>query len=638
MCGILGYISNKSIEKQQFQEASHAIRHRGTNAEGFYYNSNNTIAFAHQRLSIIDLSTGANQPFTSACGRYIIIYNGELYNFLQIKNDLQLHTHTHSDTEVIVEGFARMGAAIFGQLNGMFALAIFDTIENKIYLCRDRLGIKPLFIYQDENTIVFASEIKAIRRLKQLNFALNPKAIPAFLHLGFIPQPDTIYQNIQKFPTAAYAVISSPSSPSPLNPPKGEFSQTITYHTYWNIEKTLSNPKIWDFSVNSPLRGLEAAKKQLKELLFSSIERQLVADVPVGTFLSGGIDSSLVTAIASAIKKDKINTFSIGFDFNKFDESGYAQQVAAHLQTRHHPFLVREKDVVEQLHKIISVYDEPYADASAFPSMVVSELAKKHVTVALSGDGGDELFHGYGAYIWAERLQKRYMQLLHRPIYWATQLSKNNRIKRAGTLFNFSNIQHLRSHIFSQEQYFFSENELQQLLLNPNFNFDYINPQLIQNQSLTSAEQQAIWDINHYLKDDLLVKMDRASMQYALEVRVPLLDNTIVDFAMQLPPDFKINNGIQKYILKEVLYDFVPKAIFDRPKQGFSIPLIRWLKNDWNFLIDKYLNKTIVEKYNLVHYPEIESLKKRFLKNEDYLYNRIWVLILLHWWLIENEG
>lgn len=614
MCGILGYISKKSIDKQSLQIATNAIQHRGPDAQGFFYNDENTVAFAHRRLSILDLSAAANQPFTSSCGRYIIIYNGELYNFQEIKNQYQIQAKTNSDTEIIIEAFAKIGTKVFHQLNGMFAFAIYDKQTKKIFLCRDRLGIKPLFFYQDEQVFVFASELKAITKINGLDFSINKQVIPEFLHLGFITQPNTIYQKIQKFPTAHYAEIG-------IN----HFQNKIEFIPYWNLNESIQQEKITDFDI---------AKRQLNDLLFKSVEKQLIADVSIGTFLSGGIDSSLVTAIASKIKKDKINTFSIGFDYNKFDESQYAKQVSEHLQTNHHPFLVKEKDVLEQLHAIIDVYDEPYADSSAFPSMLVSKLAKQHVSVALSGDGGDELFYGYGAHIWSERLNKFYFSTFRKLIYATTQRSDDGRIKRAGTLFNYNNKQHIRSHIFSQEQYLFSENELKDLLVQPDFNFDAFNPN---EDKKWSMDQQPIWDINHYLKDDLLVKMDRASMQYALEVRVPILDNTLVDLAFKIPASFKIKDKTQKYILKEVLYDYVPKSIFDRPKQGFAIPLVRWLKKDWNFLIDKYLNKTIIEQFNLVHYSKVKSLKDRFLKNEDYLYNRIWVLILIHWWLEENK-
>lgn len=617
MCGIVGYISKNQVDKESFANAANTIVHRGPNATGFYYNQNNTLALAHQRLSILDLNEVANQPMYSTCKRYLIIYNGEVYNFIDIKNKYQIATTTTSDTEIILETYIKKGTNIFEELNGMFAFAIYDTIENKLVLARDRLGIKPLFYYYDGYSFAFASELKAIKKLYG-NLEINKSVIPYFLQLGFIPQPNTIYKHVFKFPTGSFTEIDL-NNIGPLN-----------FHSFWSINEALQQEKITDFNT---------AKAKLKTTLFESIEQQMIADVPLGTFLSGGIDSSLVTAIASKIKKDKINTFSIGFDYNKFDESQYALQVANHLQTQHHPFQVKEKDVLEQLHNIINVYDEPYADSSCFPSLLVSQLAKKFVTVALSGDGGDELFYGYGAYNWAKRLNAFPFNLLHQPIYEITQLSKNNRIKRAGTLFNYNNKNHLNSHIFSQEQYFFSEKELNDLLIENNYNNDIINlnKQFIENNTLSATEQQAVWDLQFYLKDDLLVKMDRASMQHALEVRVPLLDNRMINLSYQLPEQFKINNNVQKYILKEVLYDFVPKQIFDRPKQGFAIPLFKWLKNEWHFLIDKYLNSTIIEKYNIVHFSSVSQLIARFNKDEDYLYNRLWVLILLHWWLEKNK-
>ncbi|MCB9032283.1 MAG: asparagine synthase (glutamine-hydrolyzing) [Chitinophagales bacterium] len=618
MCGIVGYISKNQINKKLFIDTANTIIHRGPNATGFYYNDDKHIALAHQRLSILDLNESANQPFFSACKRYIIIYNGEVYNYIDIKSKYQISTTTTSDTEVILEAYIKVGASIFSELNGMFAFAIYDTVENKLVLARDRLGIKPLFYYYDGDSFAFASELKAIKKLFP-NLGLNKSVIPYFLQLGFIPQPNTIYKNVYKFPTANFITIN-------LN----NIQEALNFKSFWSIDETLQQEKITDFNT---------AKTKLKETLFESIEQQMIADVSLGTFLSGGIDSSLVTAIASKIKKDKINTFSIGFNYNKFDESQYALQVANHLQTNHHPFQVKEKDALEQLHNIIDVYDEPYADSSCFPSLLVSQLAKQYVTVALSGDGGDELFYGYGAYTWANRLQQFPYNILHQPIYAITQLSKNNRIKRAGNLFNYKNKKHINSHIFSQEQYFFSEQELNHLLVDKNFNNDILNlnDNFKEKKQLSATEQQAIWDLQFYLKDDLLVKMDRASMQHALEVRVPLLDNRMINFAYQLPESFKISNGIQKYILKEVLYDFVPKQIFDRPKQGFAIPLIKWLKNEWHFLIDKYLNQSIIEKYNIVHFSSVNQLVKKFNKGEDYLYNRLWVLILLHWWLEKNQ-
>jgi asparagine synthase (glutamine-hydrolysing) len=378
------------------------------------------------------------------------------------------------------------------------------------------------------------------------------------------------------------------------------------------------------------------AKKHLKSLLQEAVEKQLISDVPIGTFLSGGVDSSLVTAIASNITgHKKINSFSIAIDDGKYNEAKYARAVANHLQTNHHEFAVKEKEIMELVNTLIPAYDEPFADTSAFPTMMVSRLARQQVTVALSGDGGDELFHGYGMYQWAKRLSNPLMPLIKKPIY---EISKwmGNKYQRAGNLFDYDTASHLRTHIFSQEQYYFKENELPALLVNPVVDFDAINALPSTARKLSAVEQQSLWDFNYYLKDDLLVKVDRASMQYALESRVPLLDYRLVEFAYNLDEGLKINHGTMKYLLKEVLYDYVPKEIFDRPKWGFSIPLVKWLKTDLKYLLDKYTDAAMIEKYQVVNYTIVNQMKVDYLNGKDYLFNRLWLIIVLHWWLDEN--
>ncbi|RLD57996.1 MAG: hypothetical protein DRJ01_13165 [Bacteroidetes bacterium] len=358
----------------------------------------------------------------------------------------------------------------------------------------------------------------------------------------------------------------------------------------------------------------------------------MISDVPLGTFLSGGIDSSLVTAVAQSISKKPVKTFSIGFNESKFNESAYAAKVAKHLKTDHHEFIVSEKDVLELIDDFFDIYDEPFADSSGFPTMLVSKMAKKHVTVVLSGDGGDELFHGYGAYIWANRLNNPLINTFKKPIGF-TLSHLNDKYKRAAKLFQYPDKQHIKTHIFSQEQYFFSANELKKLLINNKISTVPENFNL--SRSLTPNEEQSIFDLKYYLKDDLLTKVDRASMHYALETRVPLLDHNIVEFALNINPELKIKNKEQKHLLKQVLYDYVPAQYFDRPKWGFSIPLSKWLKTDLSYLIDKYLSKEIVETANIVNYSEVKSLIKKFNNGQKFLYNRLWVLIVLHRWIDE---
>ncbi len=625
MCGIAGYISiNNTISPKQLKEASLLMKHRGPNAEGFYFAENDTVGLAHRRLSILDLSTAANQPMFSADGRYCIVFNGEIYNFKELQlllTDKGATLKTSSDTEVILELFAQLGARCFAQMNGMFALAIYDIRDKILTICRDHVGIKPLFVYQDQSSIAFASELKVIKSMLGERLTINKEAIPYFLHFGFIPQPLTIFNDTIKFPAAHYTQVHVGQ--------QNFTNTTLQYIPFWKLEQVIEPTTISDEST---------AKKQLTDLLFDAVEKQMISDVPIGTFLSGGVDSSLVTAIASKISgSNQLNTFSIGIDDGKFNESKYAQQVASHLQTTHHEFKVKENEVLELVDQLIPAFDEPFADSSAFPTMMVSRLAKQHVTVALSGDGGDELFQGYGTYQWAKRLAAPYWRLLKAPVYGSSRLL-NSKYQRIGNMFAYPDKRNIISHIFSQEQYYFMEQELQKLLVNPIFNFTQINTSPPFARTLSPAELQSFWDFNYYLKDDLLVKVDRASMQYSLENRVPLLDYRLVTFAYNLDERLKVKNGSMKYLLKQVLYEYVPAKIFERPKWGFSIPLAKWLKTDLKYLLDRYTSAEVINQYNIVNAEYVGNLKKQYLNGTDYLYNRLWLIIVLHWWLEENTS
>ena len=621
MCGIAGYISlNKSISRDQFKKATGLMEHRGPNAEGFYFSEDEKVGLGHRRLSILDLSNSANQPMFSKDGRYVTVFNGEVYNFKELRQQLSDKGDslvTTSDTEVILQLFVEQGVSIFKFLNGMFSLAIYDTKENMLTLCRDHAGIKPLFICIDEDDFIFASEIKSIHSIKKSKLTINKSAIPYFLHLGYIPHPLTIFNKVEKFPSAHYLQINIDTYNS----------QSIEggIIPFWNIESQIEIDSIKDE---------ESAKKKLTSLLFDTIEKQLISDVPIGTFLSGGIDSSLVTAIACKINNQKINSFSVAIDNGKFNESKYSMQVAQHLQTHHHEFRVKEKEVVELIDNLLPLYDEPFADSSALPTMMVSSLAKKHVTVALSGDGGDELFMGYGMYSWAKKLSKNYPSLVRNSLFSVSQLM-NSKYRRAGNLFAYNDKKNIKSHIFSQEQYFFREQELEEMLVSEKVDFENININSATRRKLKEEEEQSIWDFNYYLPDDLLVKVDRASMHYSLETRVPLIDYRIVEFAFNLNSELRLKNKTTKYILKQILYDFVPKEIFERPKQGFSIPLNKWLKTDLSYLFEKYTSREIIERHSLLNYPVVEKIKKQYVAGQEYLFHRLWVIIVLHWWLEE---
>ncbi len=617
MCGISGFYSNKiSFSEDDLVKMTNTISHRGPDAAGYFFEG--FIGLGHRRLSIIDVSSGANQPMYSQCGRYVIVFNGEIYNFQEIRADLlkekEIRFETSSDTEVILEAFALWGPEFVYSMNGMFAIAIFDKRSKDLFLFRDRMGIKPIYYYYDGSCFAFSSELKGLMANNFIrdSVKLNHAAINEFLHLGYIPQAHSIYDKISKFPSGHYAVVSATN---------------LVLNRYWSPDEKISGK-----------HNIEEkeAKVKLKDLLISSVKYRLICDVPFGTFLSGGIDSSLVTAIAQSVNETPINTFSIGFQESRYNESGYARSVAEYLGTNHHEFTVREKDAIELLPELINVFDEPFADSSAIPTMMVSKLARQHVTMTLSGDGGDELFMGYGAYQWARRLNKPFLKTFHQPIY-STLSMFGNKYKRVAHLFDYQNNNELRSHIFSQEQYLFKRNEISRLLSKDIYRKISLDEDNVVN-NLSPAEAQSLFDLKYYLKDDLLVKVDRSSMRYSLETRVPLLDYRIVEFVLNLPEKFKINGNVQKYLLKEVLYDYVPKSYFDRPKWGFSIPLQKWLKGDLKYLIDDYLSDDMINKYGVLDKQFVNDLKYRFFtKNQDYLYNRLWLLIVLQRFLEKNS-
>lgn len=606
MCGIAGILSDKQPpSREEIQKMTGCLTHRGPDAAGFFMEG--PVALGHRRLSILDLSEEANQPMTSHNGRYVMVYNGEVYNFREIARKLDRQWLTKSDSEVILEAFVQWGADCASQFNGMFAMAIWDKQEEALYLSRDRLGIKPLFVYQKKGVLGFASELKAIKACQDtFDLSTNQQAISDFLHLGYIPAPATMYKEVEKFPAGSWGTYKDGK---------------LSIRPYWELSDQVGKETIND---------LHEAKAHYKDLLESSIHYRMISDVPLGTFLSGGIDSSLVTAVAQQQSDRPIHTFSIGFDYGKYDESSYAEKVAEALGTEHHAFRVTAKDAQELIPEVINVYDEPFADSSFVPTMLVSRLARQQVTVALSGDGGDELFHGYGMYHWAERLRHPLVNMLHKPAAKIfSQLS--DRYKRVGQLLDYNKEDDLYSHLFSQEQYFFRAKEIAQLKPGLPVPSRYAPPNLP--RQFSPAEAQAFFDLQRYLPDDLLVKVDRASMHHSLEVRVPLLDHRLVAFALNLSPALKISGHTLKYFLKEVLADYLPRQLFDRPKWGFSIPLRFWLKDELRFLLEEHLSVKAVKNTGIVDPTIVEKMKSRYLKGDTYLFNRLWALIVLQQFL-----
>lgn len=603
------------LQERDLSLITRRLEHRGPDAEGLFFEQlpGFAIGLGHRRLSIIDLSTAANQPMTSKCGRYTMIYNGEVYNYQHI-GQTKMATfpwRTHSDTEVILESFARFGTACFEWFNGMFALAIWDNKENKLYVCRDRIGIKPFYYYQKDNEFIFASELKSLQAILPQQ-ELHYPAIVNYLYLGYIPQTQTIYNSCHKLLPGHYAVIGK-NGIEEIKP-------------FWQLETHIREQTLKDEA---------KAKVQLKELMEEAVQKCMISDVPLGIFLSGGVDSSIVAAIAQKHKKEKIKTFSIAFKEGRYDESGYAQQVAEYVGSDHHKFTVGEDEGIDIIQDFLDIYDEPYGDMSGIPTYLVSKLARKHVTVALCGDGGDELFMGYGFYTWAKRLSNPVMKPFHQVIHKLLYNAGKNNFRNRSYLFNYSK-SHFNSNIFSQCHGNWAIDEVEQLL-SKRFQYQFNEGLLPTDRVLTETEQQSFFDIKNYLAEELLPKVDRASMQHGLEVRVPFLDSTVVDFALNLDDSLKMKKGVQKYLLKEALYDYVPAHFFDRPKWGFAVPMQEWLRGKLSYLIDDYLSPAKIEQTGILNNEMVQQYIKKFRSGEHFRYHRIWLLIILQKWLLEKH-
>lgn len=619
MCGITGIIS-REIDLDILREMTDTLSRRGPDGQGFIINDERSVALGHTRLKVIDVSEEAAQPMSSLDGNLVMVFNGEIFGFRAIRDELKkidasLRFRSHSDTEVILNAYQAWGEEFLNQLEGMFAFAIYEKQRHRVLLCRDRQGKKPLFYFSGPGMFIFASEIKSLLKHPAIGSGLkiNKQALYNFLHLGYIPEPDTIYESIRKFPAGYYGFVKADGS--------------LDLNEYWKIDDSLENSRMWNE---------EDAISKVRETLTGSIQKRLISDVPLGLFLSGGTDSSLVAAIASEQSALPLKSFTIGFQDIRYDERVYAGKVARHLKTDHHEYILSESRAMEILENYLDYFDEPFADTSAIPTMLVSELARKDVTVALTGDGGDELFLGYGAYDWANRLENPLIHFLRPPLAWMLKNSGSSRLKRVAGLLDTVPDNRLRSHIFSQEQYFFSQEELRNRLMMDKEGyqaFTYSDPP---HHRMNAAEKQALFDLKYYLKDDLLAKVDRASMYHSLECRSPYLDYRLIELAFSLPYSMKKRGNENKWILKQILKKYLPDELIYKPKWGFSIPLGKWLKKDLRFLIENYLNRECIESAGLSNYLYVDALKKSFFKGNDYLYHRLWVLIVLHKWMKEH--
>ncbi|MTI11385.1 asparagine synthase (glutamine-hydrolyzing) [Curvivirga aplysinae] len=630
MCGIVGLwdrsqSSSKSSVKNICAEMANKLIHRGPDSKGTWIGSGTNISFGFQRLAILDLSESGHQPMHSPDTNLTIAFNGEIYNHLQIREELNrlgYNFRGHSDTETIICAFQQWGIEkALAKFVGMFAIALWSEKEKKLYLIRDRMGIKPLYWTQQNDIFAFSSELKAFKKCSNLEFQIDRPALSLFLRYGYIPAPHCIFQNFHKLEPGTILCI-------------GENS-TIEQKKFWDLEQVLEKAKRNKFS--SP----DDVVDQLHETLKTAVQDRLLSDVPLGTLLSGGIDSSTIAALTQEHSSQPISTFSIGFQEENYNEAQHAKAIAKFLGTKHTELYVSATDAISVIPKMGKVYDEPFADSSQIPTYLVSELAKKEVTVALSGDGGDELFGGYRRYdimnsVWTKTsafspfacklfikaIQKLPKRVLASPYGMDLYTYTTKLADKA------SGLTQLKSYQKHLSQYLTPED----LILSDVSELDIFNDETISNKLTDLQDLMQFIDSKLYLPDDILTKVDRASMAHSLELRVPIIDHRVVELAWRIPSRYRYMDGVGKWPLRQVLYKYIPKELVDRPKSGFNVPVKYWLKNELFAWGDAYLSKEYIQKQVFFNPSKVEHLWQQHQNGGANNFPIIWCLLMFQEW------
>lgn len=628
MCGITGFVDfESSVRKETLGSMVDILHHRGPDDVGqqVFATPFAQIGLAQKRLSILDLSPLGHQPMTFE--NLTIIFNGEIYNFREIRKELeelQYSFTSGSDTEVILKAYHAWGIECIKKFLGMFAVVVFDDIAQELIIIRDRAGIKPLYVYKGEKVILFSSELKAFHRCPQFHPEVDLNAVGQYFKYGYIPAPYSIFKHTTKVKPGHYIRIDLKT-------------REQNEYCYWDVLDYYNKPKL--------TVSFEEALQKTEEILISACNYRMVADVPVGVFLSGGYDSSVVSALLQKHSGQTVKTFSIGFHEDQYNEAVYAKKIADFLGTDHHEYYCSVNEAKAIIPELPGIYDEPFGDSSAIPTALVSKIAVKEVKVALSADAGDEIFAGYGNYA-----------------YFLQQYNRINKLPKTVRRTLASLMPAFRSVIKPVENSFYNlETRLGKLpqLLKSNssveFNAvinqyftDYEIGNLVQG-SVSTPFKTAFGDevdttrndfINvqlalgykTFLVDDILTKVDRATMSVSLEGREPLLDHRLVEYVAQLPSDFKYHNGVSKRLLKEVAHRYIPKPLIDRPKMGFSIPVEEWLRGDLSYLLHTFLSRESVIRVGILNPENVDRIKQDFLTGKRFNFSKIWFLLMFQMW------
>ena len=609
MCGIVGvFDTKKRTTLEHLRSMTDSISHRGPDDSGEYVDGSGRLLFGHQRLSIIDLSSSGHQPMS--VGRFTITYNGEIYNFKEIKEELKqsgINFKGGSDTEVLLQAWQKWGEASVKKLRGMFAFAIWDAKEEKLFLYRDRMGVKPLYYYLCDGLFIFASEIKAILHHPRVKRELDQDALALFLELGYIPAPHSIFRHIRKLRPAHFLTVDS--------------LLRVEERAYWDINSVASGVG----------ESEEAVLQNLQKLLVESCNLRMIADVPVGVFLSGGIDSSLVTALLKQGGHDNVSTFTIGFTDHTYDESSYARKIATYLGTRHHELICTPEEAKDIIPQLSHIYDEPFADDSAIPTYLLAKFARKEVTAALSADGGDEVFGGYERYNTTNRLYQKFGRSpLPSALGKLLPASVGGKWRLAADLLSAKN--NLPG-TYAVLRRYFRDTDIDRLILGASSRraTDLYRELDIRGKEREIIERLERIDSLSYLPDDVLVKVDRATMAVGLEGREPLLDHKLIEYVNGIPYHIKHKIPGQKYLLRQLLYKMLPPELVDRPKKGFGVPLGDWLRSDLKNYLDKYLDPALVRQGGVLSADFVAKEKEKFLSGKS-SFNRVWNLVVFQMW------